>query len=267
VPANKRAQAVALMFTGLTLANVLGVPLGTALGQEAGWRTTFWAVAAIGISAFAGLFLLLPADKRTATQPSMLRELTALKSRVWLALGITVISSASVFALFTYIAPLLNAVTHVTPRGVTYTLFLIGIGLTIGNIIGGRLSDWRVNTTLISVFLASALVLALLAVVARNLILTEITLFAWGTIIFAGVSALQINAVNLGRDAPNLISTLNIGAFNAGNALGAWVGGEVIDHGFGYSAIPIAGALLSLAALFLTLLSLLPARQLDSIPT
>jgi DHA1 family inner membrane transport protein len=264
VPENKRAQAVALMFTGLTLANVLGVPLGTALGQEAGWRVTFWAVAAIGIAAFAGLWLLLPKDKHHAKPPAMLREIAALKPAVWLALFITVISSASMFALFTYIAPLLNDITHISPHGVTYTLFLVGIGMTVGNIAGGRLSDWKLNATLIGVFLATAITLGLLALIADNVILTEIALFLWAAIAFAGCSALQIRAVILGRAAPNLISTLNIGAFNAGNALGAWIGGEVIANGFGLIAIPPAAAGLAIAALLLTLLSLLPSRRLQT---
>jgi DHA1 family inner membrane transport protein len=261
VPAQKRAQAMALMFSGLTLANVLGVPIGTAIGQAAGWRTTFWVVAAIGAAAFAALFMLLPRDTHRDTPPAMLRELAVLRGQVWLALGVTVLASASMFALFTYIAPILNDLTHVTPRGVTYSLFLIGIGLTVGNLIGGRLADWRLNTTLIGVFIATAIILALLAVVAQNLVLTETALFAWAMIVFAGVSALQINAVNLGREAPNLISTLNIGAFNAGNALGAWVGGQVIGHGFGLAAIPPAASGLAILALGLTLVSLAARRQ------
>jgi DHA1 family inner membrane transport protein len=263
VPANKRAQAVALMFTGLTLANVLGVPLGTALGQAVGWRATFWAVAVIGIAAFAGLFVLLPRDKPHAAKPAMLREFAALKPAVWLTLLITIIASASMFALFTYIAPILNNITHVSPRGVTYTLFLIGIGMTVGNTVGGRLSDWRMNTTLIGVFIATAVTLAAFALIAGNLILAETALFLWAAIVFAGCSALQMRAVTIGQAAPNLISTLNIGAFNAGNALGAWIGGEVIASGFGLIAIPPAAAALSLTALALTILSLLPARRLQ----
>jgi DHA1 family inner membrane transport protein len=261
VPAGKRAQAVALMFTGLTLANVLGVPLGTALGQAAGWRATFWAVTLIGIAAFAGLFLLLPRDKHGAKAPAMLREIAGLKRPVWLALLITIIASSSMFTYFTYIAPILNDITGVSPRGVTYTLFLVGLGMTVGNILGGRLSDWRLNATLVGVFVSTALVLLLLAAAAHNFLLTEAGLFVWAAIVFAGCSALQLNAVNLGQGAPNLISTLNIGAFNAGNALGAWVGGAVISRGLGLAAVAPAAAGLSLAALVLTLLSLLPARR------
>jgi DHA1 family inner membrane transport protein len=264
VPENKRARAVALMFTGLTLANVVGVPVGTALGQAAGWRVTFWAVAGIGIAAFIGLFVLLPKGRQGAEHPAMVRELTGLKPAVWLTLLITVIASASMFALFTYIAPILNDITHVSPRGVTYSLFLIGLGMTAGNFIGGRLSDWRLNATLVGVFIASAAVLGLLGVIDAHVVLTEVALFVWAAIVFAGCSALQMRAFMIGSGSPHLISTLNIGAFNAGNAVGAWAGGGVISTGLGLAAIPPAAATLSLIALGLTILALLPSRQLQS---
>jgi DHA1 family inner membrane transport protein len=266
VPANRRASAVALMFTGLTLANVLGVPMGTALGQWAGWRVTFWAVSGLGIAAFIGLALLLPKHAPENDAPDMLRELAALRRPVWLALAITVLFSASIFAMFTYIAPILNDVTHISPRGVSYTLFVIGIGLTIGNIIGGKLADWRLGATLMATFFGMAVVLALFALDAQRMIPTEITLFVWATIGFIGVPALQINVVNFAQAAPNLISTLNIAAFNAGNALGAWVGGEVISAGLGLPCVPLAASLLALAALVLMALSLRPKRRLQPEP-
>ncbi len=147
VAPNRRASAVALMFTGLTLANVLGVPLGTALGQEAGWRATFWVVTLIGVVAFVGLARVLPND-REEEKVDLRQEMSALKNpSLWLALGTTVLFAASMFALFTYVAPLLGEVTGVSPRGVTWTLLLIGVGLTVGNVIGGRLADWRLGTT------------------------------------------------------------------------------------------------------------------------
>jgi DHA1 family inner membrane transport protein len=263
VPANRRASAVALMFTGLTLANVLGVPMGTALGQWAGWRVTFWAVFGLGIAAFIGLALLLPKQAPENAAPDMLRELGALRGPVWLALAITVLFSASVFAMFTYIAPILNDVTHISPRGVSYTLFVIGIGLTIGNIIGGKLADWRLGATLMATFLGMAVILALFALDAQRMIPTEITLFIWATIGFIGVPALQINVVNFAQAAPNLISTLNIAAFNAGNALGAWVGGAVISAGLGLPCVPLAASLLAVAALVLMVVSLRPRRRLQ----
>jgi DHA1 family inner membrane transport protein len=255
VPVEKRGQAMALMFSGLTLANVLGVPLGTALGQAAGWRSTFWAVAVIGVAAFGALWALLPRETVRQAPPAAMRELASLRGPVWLALGISVVASASMFALFTYIAPILNDITGLSPRGVTYTLFLIGLGMTAGNLIGGRLADWRLGTTIMGTFVASAVLLALLTLTATHLWITELLLFLWAAVTFASCSALQINAVALGRDAPNLISTLNIAAFNAGNALGAWVGGQVITLGFHLGMIPAAAAGLAALALVLTAVS------------
>ena len=255
VPANKRASAVALMFTGLTLANVLGVPLGTALGQAAGWRSTFFAVTVIGVVALIGLIRFLPA-KRDEEKLDMRAELAALKGAgIWLSLSMTALFAASMFTLFTYVAPLLGDVTGVSPRGVTWTLLLIGLGLTVGNIIGGKLADKRLAATLIGVFIAMAVISTVLTWTSVAIIPTEITLFLWATASFAAVPALQVNVVTFGKAAPNLVSTLNIGAFNLGNALGAWVGGSVIAHGFGLTSVPLAAAALAVLALLVTLIT------------
>ncbi|MBV4475091.1 MFS transporter [Pseudomonas sp. B2M1-30] len=255
VPANKRASAVALMFTGLTLANVLGVPLGTALGQQEGWRSTFWAVTVIGVVALIGLIRFLPA-KHDEEKLDMRSELAALKGAgIWLSLSMTVLFAASVFTLFTYVAPLLGEVTGVSPRGVTWTLMLIGLGLTVGNIIGGKMADKGLAATLIGVFIAMAVTSTVLSWTSVALIPTEITLFLWATACFAAVPALQVNVVTYGKDAPNLVSTLNIGAFNVGNALGAWVGGSVIAHGYGLTSVPLAAAVLAVLALLVTLIT------------
>lgn len=255
VPANRKASAVALMFTGLTLANVLGVPLGTALGQVAGWRSTFWAVTLIGVAALIGLWRVLP-KKHDEEAVDMRKEVAALRNGpLWLALGTTVLFSAAVFALFTYVAPLLGEVTQVSPRGVTWTLVLIGLGLTLGNIIGGRLADWRLGTTLAGVFATMAVVSTVLSWTSASLIPAEITLFIWAAAAFAAVPALQVNVVRVGQSAPNLVATLNIGAFNVGNAIGAWVGGSVIDHGLGLTRVPLAGALLSVLALIAVMIA------------
>ncbi|WP_435607412.1 MFS transporter [Pseudomonas knackmussii] len=249
VPANRKASAVALMFTGLTLANVLGVPLGTALGQAAGWRSTFWVVTGLGVLALIGLWRVLPAG-HDEEAVDLRQEAAALRSgSLWLALGTTVLFSAAVFALFTYVAPLLGDVTGVSPRGVTWTLVLIGLGLTFGNILGGRLADWRLGTTLAGVFAAMAVVSAVLSWTSHSLLAAEITLFIWAAAAFAAVPALQVNVVRVGQAAPNLVATLNIGAFNVGNAFGAWVGGSVIDHGLGLTRVPLAAAVLAVLAL------------------
>lgn len=255
VPANRRASAVALMFTGLTLANVLGVPLGTALGQVAGWRSTFWAVTLIGVVALFGLIRFLP-NKRDEEKLDMRSEMVALKGAgIWLSLSMTVLFSASMFALFTYVAPLLGDVTGISPRGVTWTLLLIGLGLTVGNILGGKLADRRLGATLVGVFAAMAVISTALSWTSTAFIPAEITLFLWATAAFAAVPALQVNVVSFGKAAPNLVSTLNIGAFNLGNALGAWVGGTVIDQGLGLTRVPLAAAVLAVLALIVTLIT------------
>ncbi len=260
VPDNRRASAVALMFTGLTLANVLGVPLGTALGQYAGWRSTFFAVTVIGVIALMGLIRFLPA-KHDEEKLNMRAELGALKGvGIWLSLSMTALFAASMFALFTYVAPLLGEVTGVSPKGITWTLLLIGLGLTVGNIIGGKLADRRLAATLIGVFISMAVVSTALSWTSVALIPTEITLFLWATAAFAAVPALQINVVTFGKAAPNLVSTLNIGAFNVGNALGAWVGGSVIEQGLGLTRVPLAAAALAVVALVVTLINF---RQRD----
>jgi DHA1 family inner membrane transport protein len=266
VPANRRASAVALMFTGLTLANVLGVPLGTALGQYAGWRSTFWAVTVIGVLALIGLMRFLPTN-REELKLDMRAELASLKGAgIWLSLSMTALFSASMFTLFTYVAPLLGEVTGVSPKGITWTLLLIGLGLTVGNVIGGKLADRRLAATLIGVFIAMAVVSTALSWTSVALIPTEITLFLWATAAFAAVPALQINVVTFGKDAPNLVSTLNIGAFNVGNALGAWVGGSVIAHGLGLTSVPLAAGALAVLALIVTLITFRQSGNPDLAP-
>ncbi|RBA24271.1 MFS transporter [Herminiimonas fonticola] len=256
VPENRKASAVALMFTGLTLANVLGVPLGTALGQVAGWQMPFWAVAVLGVLSLIGLWRVMPVG-HDEEKTDIRAEIGQLRNAgLWAALATTMLFSAAVFALFTYVAPLLEDVTHVSPRTVTWTLFLIGLGLTVGNYIGGRLADWRLGTALTGIFLVLAVVGAIVRWTSPYLIPVEINLFLWALVSFAAVPGLQVNVMIFGKAAPNLVATLNIGAFNVGNALGAWVGGSVIGAGFGLQAVPLAAAVLALAALVAIRISL-----------
>ena len=240
VAPNRRASAVALMFTGLTLANVLGVPLGTALGQAFGWRSTFWVVAVIGVASLFALYKKLP-DKKEEEPTDLRKEIRALGSLgLWLSLSITIFFAAAMFALFTYIAPILTEITGVSEHGVSWTLLLIGLGLTIGNVVGGRLADWRLGVSLTTTFLLIAVFSVLFSYTSVHLVAAEITLFIWAMVNFAAVPALQVNVVTYGKNAPNLVSTLNIAAFNVGNALGAWVGGAVIERGMGLSSVPLA---------------------------
>ncbi|MGP6379591.1 MFS transporter [Yersinia bercovieri] len=260
VAPNRRASAVALMFTGLTLANVLGVPLGTALGQTFGWRSTFWVVSVIGLFSLAALYRKLPSSLEEA--PTELRkEIAALRGGgIWLSLLMTVFFAAAMFALFTYIAPILTEVTQVSEQGVSWTLLLMGVGLTLGNIVGGRLADWRLSVSLTVTFLLIAVLSALFSWTSYSLLAAEVTLFLWSAAAFSAVPALQINVVAYGKKAPNLVSTLNIAAFNVGNALGAWVGGMVIARGLGLTAVPLAAAGLAVIGLLLCLFTFSRAR-------
>lgn len=255
VPEGRKASAVALMFTGLTLANVIGVPMGTAFGQLYGWRTTFWGVAGIGIVAFIGLMISLPAQK-DAEKTDIKAEVSALAERkLWLSLSMTVFFAAAMFALFSYIAPMLLDITGITAQGVSWTLFLIGAGLTVGNLLGGRLADWRVSISLLLSFSLIALFSLLFRWTIHVTWLAEITLFLWAIATFATVPALQINVLAHGKGAPNLVSTLNIAAFNVGNALGAWVGGMVIGSGHGLTSVPVAAAGLAIIGLIICLIT------------
>lgn len=262
VPEGRKASAVALMFTGLTLANVLGVPLGTAFGQWFGWRATFWGVSVIGVIALLALVTQLP-TKAESEKTDLAREVRALANpMLWLSLAMTVFFAAAMFALFSYIAPVLLEVTGITPKGVSWTLFLIGAGLTVGNILGGKLADWRVSIALFLSFSLIALFSLLFRWTSQVTWLAEVTLFLWAIATFSTVPALQINVLAFGKKAPNLVSTLNIAAFNVGNALGAWVGGVVIAKHYGLTSVPVAAAGIALLGLLLCLFTFNRARRL-----
>ncbi|QBQ95723.1 MFS transporter [Paraburkholderia pallida] len=259
VAPNRRAQAIALMFTGLTLANVLGVPLGTALGQLAGWRTTFWAVTGIGVLAAAALQVCLPKHIEMH-KASLVHEFSVLRNpQVLMVLGMSVLASASLFSVFTYITPILEDVTGFSPHDVTFVLLVFGLGLTVGSTLGGKLADWKLMRSLLSLIAAIGAVLAVFAFTMHDQFAAVATIFMWGVLAFAIVPPLQMLIVNRASDAPNLASTLNQGAFNLGNASGAWLGGAAISAGAPLTALPWVGILMAFAALGLTFVS----AQLD----
>ncbi|RQH04174.1 MFS transporter [Paraburkholderia dinghuensis] len=255
VAPNRRAQAIALMFTGLTLANVLGVPLGTALGQIAGWRATFWAVTGIGVLAALALRVCLPA-KIEMQRTSLVHEFSVLKDpQVLMVLGMSVLASASLFSVFTYITPILEDVTGFTPHEVTFVLLLFGLGLTVGSTLGGKLADWKLMRSLLGFLASIGLVLAVFAATMHDPIAAMATIFVWGVLAFAIVPPLQMLIVDRASHAPNLASTLNQGAFNLGNAGGAWLGGVAISAGAPLTGLPWLGVAMAIAALVLTLVS------------
>jgi DHA1 family inner membrane transport protein len=254
VPRNQRAQAIALMFSGLTLANVLGVPAGTALGQAFGWRSAFWAIVPIGFLAAAALLWFLP--RQAAGANGLLHEFRVLRRpQVLLVMLMSVLTSASLFCVFTYVAPTLETITHISPHGVTVTLLLFGVGITIGNLLGGRLSDWRPTAFLVGSLLVLLVALAVLYFSEPYAIPSVAMILIWGALQFAAGAPLQSRVVDQASEAPNLASTLNQGAFNLGNATGASLGGMLLTAGLGYRSLPIASGVVTLVTLLLALIS------------
>ncbi|TCQ08457.1 MFS transporter [Sphingomonas sp. PP-CC-3A-396] len=257
VPAERRAGAVAAMFMGLTIANVVGVPLATWAGDHLGWRSAFWGISALGIATMVALRLTLPAlPAPVGSDPiAELRVLT--RGPVLGALGLTVIGASAMFTVFTYITPILREVTHASLGYVTAMLVTYGVGLTIGNWLGGRFADRSVDRTLIVTLAALAAILVGFAMLMPFKGPTAILIFLWGIASFALVPPLQVRVMHAAADAPNLASAMNIGAFNLGNAIGAAVGGGVIAAGIGYPAVALAGA----AASGLGLVAVIVARH------
>ncbi len=261
VPRDQAARAIALMFTGLTLANVLGVPFGTFLGQWAGWRSTFGAVTGLGVVAAMAVWRLVPALP-DLPMPHMRRELVVLRQpQVLLALAMTVLGFGGVFTVFTYIAPILQQQSHVSVGATGWVLVLFGAGTTVGNMLGGRLADWRLMPSLVGVLVLLALIMLAFAWTMHDTTAAIITVFVWGVAAFATVPPLQMRVVQQAGDGPHLASTLNIAAFNLGNAMGAFIGGSMIDLGLGLPSVSIAGAAVTVLGLLVTLASIALGRR------
>lgn len=264
VAPDKAAGAIAVMFTGLTAANVLGVPFGTFLGQEYGWRSTFWAISAIGVLAVIGIAALVPNARAGASvaPPSLRRELGAFRSRqVWLSLAVTVLGFGGMFGAFTYIAYTLTEVSGFASSAVPWLLVLFGAGLVVGNWIGGRLADRSIDGTLLAFIGALVVVLALFGWLAGNPVATIVLLVLMGGFGFGTVPALQSRVMRYASEAPTLASGANIAAFNLGNALGAWAGGLTIAAGLGYTSPIWVGAVITLAALVVMIVAAVTARR------
>lgn len=260
VPPERRAGAVAAMFMGLTIANVVGVPLATWAGEHLGWRAPFWGIAALGLLTIAALRLTLP--KLPAPQDgNAMAELRALvRPNVLSALALTVIGSAAMFTVFTYIAPILIEETGATINFVTAMLITYGLGLTIGNWLGGRFADRSVDLTLLVSLAALTIILIAFALLMGNAAASAVLILLWGVASFALVPPLQMRVMKAASDAPNLASAVNIGAFNLGNAIGAALGGGVIASGWGFPAVALAGALTSAIGLAWVIAIMLRAK-------
>ena len=253
VPPDKRAGAVAAMFMGLTLATIGGVPLATWFGETFGWRSAFFGIAGLGAVAMASLWWALP-DVAAPRGDGMLAEIRVLgRGPVLSALALTVVGSSAMFTVFTYIAPILRDATQASTNFVTVMLVLFGVGLTLGNIWGGRAADRSIDRTLILSLVVLIIVLVAFSVLMRWPVPAAMAILLWGAASLALVPPLQMRVMEAAKDAPNLASAVNIGAFNFGNAIGAALGGAVINAGLGYPAISLAGAAMGGVGLMMVL--------------
>ncbi|MBL0371190.1 MFS transporter [Rhizobium sp. KVB221] len=262
VAPDKKASAIAVMFTGLTVANILGVPAGTWLGQQFGWRTTFWAVTVIGLVAFAVIAALVPKDKTAPEASDWRADLKAMaRLPVVLGLAMTVLGYAGVFAVFTYIAPVLTEITGLSDASVSPILLVFGGGLVLGNLVGGKLADRNLTAAAVGTLTALTITLGLMTFALHDKIAAIVFVGLLGATAFATVAPLQVWVLQKAEGAgQSLASSLNIAAFNLGNAIGAWVGGITIDHGPGLAYTPVIAMIFPLIALGLTAIAL----RLDS---
>lgn len=260
VPPQRQAGAVAAMFMGLTIANVVGVPLATWAGEHLGWRAAFWGIAALGLVTMAALRLTLPPLPAPNGAKVMAELRTLTRGDVLGALALTVIGSSAMFTVFTYIAPILRDETRASSAFVTAMLFIYGVGLTIGNWLGGRFADRSVDRTLIVTLASLSAVLVAFAMLMGYAAASAALIFLWGIASFALVPPLQVRVMSAASEAPNLASAVNIGAFNLGNAFGAALGGGVIAAGWGYQMVALAGAATSAIGLVAVWFSTRPDR-------
>ncbi len=275
VASDTKASAIAIMFTGLTVANILGVPFGTWLGQAFGWRSTFWAVTLIGLVALAVIVALVPRDDAPEEEGNWRSDLAVLgRKPVMLGLLTTVLSWVGVFAGFTYIAPILTRVTGFSEAAVSPILLVFGAGLVVGNLVGGKLADRRLVPTMLGSLLALSVVLFGLTFAIHDRFAAVVFIGLFGAAAFATVAPLQMWVLERATGAGQaLASSFNIAAFNLGNAIGAWLGGTVIDHGPGLGAVTAVAALVPLAAFAVALWSqrletrVAPAQVAAACPT
>ncbi|MBJ7556908.1 MFS transporter [Marinomonas spartinae] len=254
-PMNKKGSAVASMFLGLTIANIIGVPFTTWLGQTLDWRAAFAVTALLGILAISGMLRFLP-EMPALERPNVKKELTAIvQPAVLRAFACTVLCAGSMFTLYTYISPILRTLSNASDNAIASILMLAGIGFTLGNFISGKLADKSTDFALFCVLAAQIIFLVAFSFVVQSTFSAAIMVFLWGVAIFGIGPPLQMKVMKVAEDAPGLASSINIGAFNLGNALGAALGGLVITVGLGYEWIPTAAGILSCSGLLLVFIN------------
>ncbi|WP_420868821.1 MFS transporter [Cupriavidus pauculus] len=263
VPANRRASAISIMFSGLTLATLLGMPAGAWLGLHFGWRATFWAMTAIGLLSFVVIAVMVK-NSRTHEAPVRLADelKTIGRPQVLLGLLMTVLQSMGIFAVITYVQPLLTRVSGFSEAAVSPILLLFGGGMIIGNVLGGRMADRRPTGALLGALAMLTLTLATMTLSVHNAVAVVVFVGVLGIAAFSTVSPLQLRVLRHARGpGENLASSFNIAAFNLGNGLGAWLGGLVVDHGLGLTALPWVASLAGLAALAVALYAVRTERN------
>ncbi|MFE2017403.1 Cmx/CmrA family chloramphenicol efflux MFS transporter [Streptomyces sp. NPDC059499] len=257
VPMNARARAMAVMIGGLSIANVLGVPLGAFLGEHLGWRSAFWAVGAASAVALVGVATRIPRIPLPDKKPQLKREVAIYRDRqVWLSIVITALAAGGVFCAFSYLAPLLTDVAGLSSGWVPWVLALFGVGAVIGTTIGGRVADAHLFGVLLSGITASTAFLVALALFASSPVAVVVLAFLLGLSAFYTAPALNARMFNVAGVAPTLAGATTTAAFNLGNTSGPWLGGTVIDADFGFPATAWAGAgmmVLGLAAVVVSL--------------
>lgn len=250
VPPGQSGRAVALLLAGITVANILGVPAGTAIGNSLGWRATFWAVGGLGVLSLAAIALLVPADKpEHHVQTSLGAQVRVLgRPAIYMSFLVIIIAMVGQFSMFTYIAPFLIEVTKVPIDLVPWLLLLFGVGSTIGVLIGGRLADWKLMPTLIGMLLLSAAVYAVVALFGSSFWVMVASIPIWAGLSFGFGAPVQSRILKAAADAPNLASALVPTAFNIGIAAGASLGAFALELGWGYSTLPLIGIVASILA-------------------
>lgn len=260
VPENKRASAISIMFTGLTVAIVTGVPFGTFIGQQFGWRATFIGVAVLGVIGLISSWILLPAQIKNEQKIAIKDQFKVITNgRLILAFLMTTLGYGGTFVAFTYLSPILQKITGLTELMVSVVLVLYGIAIALGNLVGGKVANKNPLKALLWMFVLQAIALLVFTFTAGDSVFGIVTLFIMGALSFSNVPGLQLYVVQLSEKylpgTEDVASAFNIAAFNVGIAIGAYVGGLVVDSALGLGATPWVGALFVLLAIIVTLLS------------
>ncbi|MEO3434607.1 MFS transporter [Inquilinus sp. CAU 1745] len=244
----KHGKAIAVMFGGLTVANIVGVPLGAFVGQHWGWRASFWIVAVLACVSLVGVIAFVPGSARSSTVDVMAELRPLRRPAMWSALATTALSQAALFAVYSYIAPILTSVAGFSPGAVPPILVLFGLGTFAGSYIGGHFADRHLSLNLYIGLTMLAVVFALFPIALLSKVTAIAIVFAFGIAAFAINPALQTQVMRVATEAPTVASTVNISAFNIGNTLGPWFGGITISAGYGYTSPAILAVVLAFAS-------------------